>query len=147
MLPRVAALLDVSQLSEVTEVKDESTFVRPMYAGNALSTVGSSDPIKVVTVRPTVFDKAAREGGVALKPAGLKALSSLRMEKAYVLAPRMSQQRTHAHGHAWARMGPSGRVGDGAAVTRGGGGHWTGGGGGRVWYSPLLAVRVHARAE
>ena len=65
VLPRVAALLDVSQLSEVTEVKDESTFVRPMYAGNALSTVESCDPIKVVTVRPTVFDKAAREGGAA----------------------------------------------------------------------------------
>jgi electron transfer flavoprotein alpha subunit len=65
LLPRVAALLDVAQLSDVLEVKDDSTFVRPTYAGNALATVQSSDPVKVLTVRPTVFDKAAREGGSA----------------------------------------------------------------------------------
>jgi len=63
--PRVAALLDVAKLSEVLEVKDENTFVRPTYAGNAITTVESSDPIKVFTVRPTVFDKAARTGGSA----------------------------------------------------------------------------------
>jgi len=65
LLPRVAAQLDVSQLSDVLDVKDESTFVRPLYAGNALATVASTDEVKVVTVRPTVFDKAAREGGSA----------------------------------------------------------------------------------
>ena len=65
VLPRVAALLDVAQISDVLEVKDESTFVRPMYAGNALSTVTSADDVKVMTIRPTVFDKAAREGGGA----------------------------------------------------------------------------------
>jgi len=64
-MPRVAALLDVAQLSEVTEVKDESTFVRPMYAGNAMATVSSADAVKVITVRPTAFEKAARSGGSA----------------------------------------------------------------------------------
>jgi len=65
LFPRVAALLDVAQLSDVLEVKSESTFVRPMYAGNAIATVESTDPVKVLTVRPTVFDKASREGGSA----------------------------------------------------------------------------------
>lgn len=65
LLPRVAAKLDVAQLSDVLEVQGESTFVRPMYAGNALATVESNDAVKVLTVRPTVFDKAAREGGSA----------------------------------------------------------------------------------
>ena len=62
-MPRVAALLDVAQVSDVLEVKDESTFVRPIYAGNALATVKSEDPVKVITVRPTVFDKAPESGG------------------------------------------------------------------------------------
>ena len=65
LFPRVAAMLDVAQVSDVLEVKSESTFVRPMYAGNAIATVESSDAVKVLTVRPTVFDKAAREGGSA----------------------------------------------------------------------------------
>merc|ERR1719352_1363786 len=65
LLPRVAALLDVAQISDVLEVKDESTFMRPIYAGNALATVKSSDAVKVMTVRPTVFDKAATSGGAA----------------------------------------------------------------------------------
>ena len=62
--PRVAAKLDVAQISEVTEVVDASTFVRPIYAGNAMETVQSSDAKKVITVRPTAF-KAAAEGGSA----------------------------------------------------------------------------------
>jgi electron transfer flavoprotein alpha subunit len=62
--PRVAAKLDVAQISDVVEVIDASTFVRPIYAGNALETVQSSDAKKIITVRPTVF-KAAAEGGSA----------------------------------------------------------------------------------
>jgi electron transfer flavoprotein alpha subunit len=62
--PRVAAKLDVAQISEIVEVVDGSTFVRPIYAGNALETVQSSDAKKVITVRPTAF-KPAAEGGSA----------------------------------------------------------------------------------
>jgi electron transfer flavoprotein alpha subunit len=62
--PRIAAKLDVAQISEIIEVVDASTFVRPIYAGNALETVQSSDSKKVITVRPTAF-KAAGEGGSA----------------------------------------------------------------------------------
>jgi len=62
--PRIAALLDVMQISDVIEVVDANTFVRPIYAGNALETVQSSDTKKVITVRPTTF-KAAAEGGSA----------------------------------------------------------------------------------
>jgi electron transfer flavoprotein alpha subunit len=62
--PRIAAKLDVAQISEITEVVDGSTFVRPIYAGNALETVQSADAKKVITVRATAF-KAAGEGGSA----------------------------------------------------------------------------------
>ena len=62
--PRIAAKLDVAQISEIIEVVDASTFVRPIYAGNALETVQSADSKKVITVRPTAF-KAAGEGGSA----------------------------------------------------------------------------------
>ena len=62
--PRIAAKLDVAQISEIVEVVDANTFVRPIYAGNALETVQSSDAKKVITVRPTVF-KAAADGGSA----------------------------------------------------------------------------------
>jgi electron transfer flavoprotein alpha subunit len=62
--PRIAAKLDVMQISDVIEVVDANTFVRPIYAGNALETVQSSDAKKVITVRPTTF-KAAAEGGSA----------------------------------------------------------------------------------
>jgi electron transfer flavoprotein alpha subunit len=62
--PRIAAKLDVAQISEIVDVVDASTFVRPIYAGNALETIQSSDAKKVITVRPTVF-KAAADGGSA----------------------------------------------------------------------------------
>jgi len=63
-MPRVAALLDVAQISEISAVVSADTFVRPIYAGNALATVQSKDPIKVITVRSTAFDAAA-EGNSA----------------------------------------------------------------------------------
>ena len=64
-LPRAAALLDVAQISEITAVVSADTFVRPIYAGNAMATVKSGDPIKVMTVRATGFDAAKAEGGSA----------------------------------------------------------------------------------
>ena len=63
--PRVAALLDVMQISDILSVEDENTFTRPIYAGNAIATVRSSDAKKVITVRGTAFEKAARDGGSA----------------------------------------------------------------------------------
>ncbi len=63
MLPRVAALLDVAQISEIIAVESADTFKRPIYAGNAIATVQSSDAVKVITVRGTGFDAAATEGG------------------------------------------------------------------------------------
>ncbi|HEU5068517.1 MAG TPA: electron transfer flavoprotein subunit alpha/FixB family protein [Sphingomicrobium sp.] len=63
--PRVAALLDVMQLSDILSVEGPDTFTRPIYAGNAIATVKSNDAKKVITVRTTVFDKAAAEGGSA----------------------------------------------------------------------------------
>ena len=65
-MPRLAALKDVSQISDITEVKSADTFVRPIYAGNAMATVQSADPLKVITVRTTTFEKAALTGGSAV---------------------------------------------------------------------------------
>lgn len=64
-LPRVAALLDVAQLSDVIKVESPDTFVRPIYAGNAIATVKTTDSVKVMTIRSTGFDAAATEGGNA----------------------------------------------------------------------------------
>jgi len=63
VMPRVAALLDVAQISDVVEIQSEDTFIRPIYAGNALATVVTSDVIKVITIRTTGFDVCASEGG------------------------------------------------------------------------------------
>jgi electron transfer flavoprotein alpha subunit len=63
--PRVAALLDVMQISDILSVEGPDTFTRPIYAGNAIATVRSNDAKKVVTVRTTAFEKAAAEGGSA----------------------------------------------------------------------------------
>jgi electron transfer flavoprotein alpha subunit len=65
ILPRAAALLDCQQISEIIAVESPDTFVRPIYAGNALATVKSADPIKVITVRTTAFDAVAAGGGAA----------------------------------------------------------------------------------
>ena len=64
-MPRAAALLDMSQISEISEVISADTFVRPVYAGNAMAKVQSSDSIKLITVRTTKFDAAAETGGSA----------------------------------------------------------------------------------
>ena len=65
VMPRVAALLDVQQISDISGVEGADTFVRPIYAGNALATVQSKDAIKVITVRTTAFDAVASSGGSA----------------------------------------------------------------------------------
>lgn len=67
LLPRIAALLDVAPLSDVIRIASADTFVRPIYAGNVLATVQSSDAIKLLTIRGTAFDAAATEGGKATK--------------------------------------------------------------------------------
>src|SRR3546814_693608 len=69
--PRVAAKLDVMQISDILSAESEDTFTRPIYAGNAIATVKSSDAKKVITVRGTAFDTAASEGG----PATVEAVS------------------------------------------------------------------------
>jgi electron transfer flavoprotein alpha subunit len=78
--PRVAALLDVMQLSEIVSVEGPRTFTRPIYAGNAVATVESADPKLVITVRATAFEKAAAQGGSAsieeVSGAGQQGLSS-----------------------------------------------------------------------
>ena len=65
LMPRVAALLDVQQISDIVAVKSPDTFVRPIYAGNALATVQSQDKVKVITVRGTAFEAVPAEGGAA----------------------------------------------------------------------------------
>ena len=68
-MPRVAALLDVGQISEIIGVKDADTFVRPIYAGNVMATVQSLDPVKVITVRSTGFDPVDENGSAAVEAA------------------------------------------------------------------------------
>jgi electron transfer flavoprotein alpha subunit len=80
LAPRIAALLDVAQISEITGVESADTFVRPIYAGNALATVKSSDAVKVITVRTTAFDTVNRENAAkieSISPAADTAQSTL----------------------------------------------------------------------
>ena len=70
-LPRVAALLDVAKISDIVAVKSADTFVRPIYAGNALATIQSLDSKKVITVRTSAFDAAGTDGSATITPCGL----------------------------------------------------------------------------
>ena len=65
LLPRLSALLDVTQISDVIEIQNNNTFVRPIYAGNAISTVETNQQINLLTIRPTAFDKCEESGGNA----------------------------------------------------------------------------------
>ncbi|KAJ8109559.1 hypothetical protein ONZ43_g6099 [Nemania bipapillata] len=65
LMPRIAALLDSQQISDITAVENENTFVRPIYAGNAIATVESSDAIKIITIRGTAFPAVEAQGGSA----------------------------------------------------------------------------------
>ena len=77
IMPRVAALLDVQQISDITAVESADTFVRPIYAGNALATVKSKDAIKVITVRTTAFDAAPAGGNAPVENVAAPADSGL----------------------------------------------------------------------
>ncbi len=77
IFPRIAALLDVSQVSEIVQVVSADTFVRPVYAGNALETVKSADAIKVITVRQTAFPAAATGGHAAIETVAVLADAGL----------------------------------------------------------------------
>lgn len=71
LMPRVAALLDSQQISDITAIENESTFVRPIYAGNAIATVESSDAVKIITIRGTAFAAEEAGSGSAATEAGV----------------------------------------------------------------------------
>ena len=105
VMPRVAALLDVAQISDIAAVVSPDTFVRPIYAGNALATCSRSDAIKVITVRGTAFPAAAAGGGSApietVDGAGAAGLSRfVGAELAQVRAARADQRPHHRLGRA-----------------------------------------------
>ena len=89
--PRVAAKLDVAQVSDITKVDSPDTFERPIYAGNAIATVQSSDAIKVITVRTTGFDAAPASGGSAAVD-----VQSAQAASAEVLMPNATSEDTKA---------------------------------------------------
>ncbi len=70
LMPRVAALLDVQQISDITGIEGADTFIRPIYAGNAMATVKSNDPVKVITVRATAFEAAGGDGSADIEETG-----------------------------------------------------------------------------
>ena len=91
VMPRLAALLDVMQISDIIKIEDANTFQRPIYAGNALSTVSSNEAIKVITVRGTAFEAAAAEGGnAAIEPVAGASDAGL---SAYVKSELSSSER------------------------------------------------------
>jgi electron transfer flavoprotein alpha subunit len=98
LMPRVAALLDVMQISDISAVVSPDTFVRPIYAGNALQTVQSKDPIKVITVRGTAFPPGEATGGAApietMAPTGSAGLSEfVRAELSKSERPELTSAR------------------------------------------------------
>ena len=98
LMPRVAALLDVMQISDISAVVSPDTFVRPIYAGNALQTVQSKDPIKVITVRGTAFPPGEATGGSApiemVEPTGSTGLSEfVRAELSKSERPELTSAR------------------------------------------------------
>jgi electron transfer flavoprotein alpha subunit len=98
LMPRVAALLDVMQISDISAVVSPDTFVRPIYAGNALQTVQSKDPIKVITVRGTAFPPGEATGGSAVvetvEPTGSAGLSEfVRAELSKSERPELTSAR------------------------------------------------------
>ena len=98
LMPRVAALLDVMQISDISAVVTPDTFVRPIYAGNALQTVQSNDPIKVITVRGTAFPPGEATGGSAsietVEPTGSTGLSEfVRAELSKSERPELTSAR------------------------------------------------------
>src|SRR5271166_5552184 len=98
LMPRVAALLDVMQISDISAVVSPDTFVRPIYAGNALQTVRSTDPIKVITVRGTAFPPGEATGGSApidtVEPTGSAGLSEfVRAELSKSERPELTSAR------------------------------------------------------
>ena len=91
VMPRLAALLDVMQISDIIKIDDANTFQRPIYAGNALSTVSSNEAIKVITVRGTAFEAVAAEGGnAAVEPVAGASDAGL---SAYVKSELSSSER------------------------------------------------------
>jgi len=91
VMPRLAALLDVMQISDIIKIDDVNTFQRPIYAGNALSTVSSNEAIKVITVRGTAFEAVAAEGGnAAIEPVAGASDAGL---SAYVKSELSSSER------------------------------------------------------
>lgn len=91
VMPRLAALLDVMQISDIIKIDDANTFQRPIYAGNALSTVSSNEAIKVITVRGTAFEAvAAEDGNAAIEPVAGASDAGL---SAYVKSELSSSER------------------------------------------------------
>ena len=91
IMPRVAALLDVMQISDIVQVIDANTFQRPIYAGNALATVTSNEAIKIVTVRSTAFEAAAEDGsGASIEDAAVGSDAGL---SSYVKSELSSSER------------------------------------------------------
>ena len=110
--PRVAALLDVMQLSDILSVESADTFTRPTYAGNAIATVKTSDSKLVITVRGTAFEKAAKDGGSgtveAVASTGDKALSSfVGAEIAKLERPELTSAKVIVSGGRALKDGPT----------------------------------------
>jgi electron transfer flavoprotein alpha subunit len=90
IMPRVAALLDVMQISDIIKVESPESFQRPIYAGNAIATVTSNEPVKVVTVRSTAFEPAAEGGSAVIEAAATSADAGL---SSYVKSELSSSER------------------------------------------------------